>query len=1553
MQINSGDLTSEIQVGLRDALRALKPAEFERLAAALIGEMLDLPIFVASSGFQHGGDAGPAGRNSRAFRIETKRYGDTNLKSRELLGEIDHALMRDPALEAWILVATREASEQLAADLQWKMKEAGVPVLIIDWAQEGLPDLAALCSVSPEICARYLGDKWVHKIRAIAPALSETLLRIRREFQSWSLGFEGLRSLTHDNLRQIWTGPGRSRARFGQDVAGGDRSSTIVRKASADALQSWWDKEDSLLGPAILTGLEGYGKTWAAIGWLQANLDDLPILFTLPSSRFVNMVGSSQSEILGLLAAECAELSCKGDAGFWRNRLARLFKRPEEEGPVACLLMDGLNQDISIPWTRIFQVLQDEPFAGRLRAIATTRSHHFSERLRNLSGLLAPCTKVDVDRFSEEPGGELDQMLAHDNLTRDDLPDDLIAFARTPRLYAITIKLRQQLGGETPVTVHRLLWEYGRDTWSTGADRAFSEKDWKSVLKEIAEDFRNGLKELDDTALADRASRPDFDSEQVYNRLSELIDGQFLTVLPSGKYKLAEETTAFALGAALLARLTQSSGENLEAIDLILNRWLDPISGFDERADILRAAITIMVSQQERMDAQIATALLRAWLSTQNLSANHHAELRELAPALVAPLLGQLSFSPFGGFRAGWAYSLDALRDLPKTQTHRELVRDFAVNALVQFDRGIDAQTRRIDDTEKHRSEFLTKRLGRDEDGPHRILGRDFEFEGGVSNHAIGAIPALLEGHELVHFQEVFVRTAILEALSRSGMIWDDLKWVLLQNEIDFELTASALDSASKAILERQPEVGLHPDFPARVAALLLWLSGKDALEIEASEINPSLDSWANYKEDYERDPASSLFRLERRHVDLVLARHDIPLLRRLQRVEQFWQDPSLTVDSCFVEELEDFSDAFDLSEVHAGLSTTAGDLNLGKLVVPLARFSPSALARLMRRLYSRTEPDDSGARRSLAYHVHDGIVLQDSAMADTLMHRAGAGEDEEEKSYVRERFLLAAILDLSCVDQFKTLIEADLASFSYDPGKVLHNPSPAELEELIEWARERGRKSEKDLVLLLSITEANFSESALSWLSGLAFDDAFECRNVAIKTYANAAGERLGRELLERNWAWEPGSDTWINHYGSRALIDATLTTPFERIASAITPSLLPHALRERGSQAQDVAMAVEILDALLMDASAEIDPGGRISIDTDMHPSDPAAFSIEPPPLYSGWDAGFREMANREAVNEHRRRVVETAVARIREARAKHARLYLTHFFASDFDAIVEGSPQAITRWLSGCEDRTAAFRRRVVHAEGFMLALCEALLRLRPEMGASLWRALNDCLHTRYIGSAQIEERAHMLFRVTNCEEIAVLRSELLERAESDAELFDIALAAQANGELSWLDGIIAADGASKDAWRRQRAMILQGYLENGEISGTESGVDGSADHNPEGRLMRMQSWRFRDACSRHWWNTYWSAERDEDAYAAWTLFKHTADRRAHVWMRSFFRSESRSSKNSHRRLAHMRLNLKEVERAMKDQEKNLDREFLGRRQGNDIGPWRTPIDAQAFA
>ncbi len=323
----------------------LTPRAFERLTAALLSELLGLTIAIAKSGFQHGGDAGPGGRQGRRFRIETKRYADeTSLSDRELLGEIDHAVKNDPAIGAWFLTATRSAPEQPEQDLLRKSDALGLPVAVIDWKPDGFPALAALCTSAPHVIETMVSKEAGDLARSLASEGEDALSSLRRDLASWNLGFERLRALSLERLTTIWTTPRTSMAALGQDAAGGHHPGTIRRQRSFAALSAWWNDRAMADAPAAVVGWEGVGKTWAALDWLTDRQAKMPIVLVVPSSAVAGIASVSGITVM----VSCAVLGRFADPGRLRAppvpSPASVPVSPSEvSGSVCCSIPLGLN----------------------------------------------------------------------------------------------------------------------------------------------------------------------------------------------------------------------------------------------------------------------------------------------------------------------------------------------------------------------------------------------------------------------------------------------------------------------------------------------------------------------------------------------------------------------------------------------------------------------------------------------------------------------------------------------------------------------------------------------------------------------------------------------------------------------------------------------------------------------------------------------------------------------------------------------------------------------------------------------------------------------------------------------------------------------------------------------------------------------------------------------------------------------------------------------------------------------------------------------------------
>ena len=111
---------------LHDLLISKKSRVLEELACDLLGRLVGVVFSRARSGSQRGGDGGVRQGGGRHLIYEAKCYSaKTRFDDRSIRGEIDEAVERDPALEAWILVTTREVPEQTLTAMEGSRATSG------------------------------------------------------------------------------------------------------------------------------------------------------------------------------------------------------------------------------------------------------------------------------------------------------------------------------------------------------------------------------------------------------------------------------------------------------------------------------------------------------------------------------------------------------------------------------------------------------------------------------------------------------------------------------------------------------------------------------------------------------------------------------------------------------------------------------------------------------------------------------------------------------------------------------------------------------------------------------------------------------------------------------------------------------------------------------------------------------------------------------------------------------------------------------------------------------------------------------------------------------------------------------------------------------------------------------------------------------------------------------------------------------------------------------------------------------------------------------------
>ena len=226
--------------------------------------------------------------------------------------------------------------------------------------------------------------------------------------------------------------------------------------------------------------------------------------------------------------------------------------------------------------------------------------------------------------------------------------------------------------------------------------------------------------------------------------------------------------------------------------------------------------------------------------------------------------------------------------------------------------RDVDMRTER----DEWHSDRLKRLIGVDSSQRIKVVGVELELVDNPYGLPVFSVPSIIQAFPLAEALPIFEVAAVSFAIRGLGGSWDDLKWICLLNEIDPEETAKALRSLSREVSLRTPETGVHPEFPKRVASLLLRLTGHKADEEAAEVIDPDLEEFPTYEKDYLPQPSRSLFPLERRHAEITLNDTTLPLHYRVKRTKELWLDPSFTPPVAFVAELRREAQRIDVEKL-------------------------------------------------------------------------------------------------------------------------------------------------------------------------------------------------------------------------------------------------------------------------------------------------------------------------------------------------------------------------------------------------------------------------------------------------------------------------------------------------------------------------------------------------------------------------------------------------------------------------------------------------------------
>lgn len=1529
---------------LKQLLQELTPKRFEELIASLFSEFLQVPIYIAKSGFQFGADLGTAGNQTRNLRIECKKYRDTTLNDRELRGEIDDSLLMNNSLEAWILASTQELALQSADKLHKKSEDVGVPIIIIDWKTPGFPALAALCCTSPAIIEEYLSKTCRVLVEDLIADSHAALAQLTNELNSWSVGFNYLSKISHKKLDILWNSAREANAYFGQNIAGGE-AKTIDRKTISSNLTAWYESETD--EPVALLGNEGVGKTWAAVNWILSYSSELPITLLIPSSNSFRDKPINTFSIIELIADRLHELTkSQRSREHWQKRVELLLNRPVCEGPIFLILIDGLNQESSIDWTTLFKILQGELFAGRIRVIFTCRTLFYKNKLHEFRSLIFRPSSILVSDYDVSKNGELDRKLALEGFKREDFHTDLLDLAKNPRLFHLVLKLKENLSGSVAITVHRLLWEYGKDSLGTRNVESFSESEWQAWLKSMASSFLSGVNDFSLKEIGESTQRPDLGTREVQARISDIIDGNFVEENPeTGNHQFIPRMVSHALGLALLTELSSIDTDRFEDYEAKLNSWLDPISGLDERSELLRAAVAILLIKNSDTNNRLAGALVSAWLNSQNLPPSHAQELIIIAAGLVEPLLDTLEFSVDYAQDSARSLAVEAIKGIDKSLVQvYDSILERACNWLKEISLPFPFPEHQLRDLEDHYRNRIKNTLGKVEFGNWKILGKQFTLTRRADYSAADYIPNLLEGYPLAKAIPIFEMASIAQCIKDSKNLWTNLQWLSLLNEIDPEETIENLRKSSSIIRLREPEIGINRNLSSRAAAYMLWLSPLESDEIKAAEINNNSNGILTYENDYLLNPGTSVFSLERRHAKQVMRDPEILLRVKLQKVSKFLLDPEFEIPEEFKNEIIEASKSIDVSKLDSNINFTIEDHEFELMEVALARCSPKTLAKLMLKKLNQTKglAGDSRFRRSIESNKHFILAGEKEARSAEILRLSAKDQDDKREWLISSHFFMLELYERSALAQAKTLLEADIENVWIDVRSVLKSISLEEAEVLVASYGQSNPEKIAILLFLIIDTPVYKSQTLWTWLTDLAQSENLVIRELSFRNLAIASKEKFGKHLLDIKWGWNAEYSEWENHYGSLALIEATQCEPIENVCHLIAPWLLLRSINKRGNIPFEIDTALSIINKIVLVDNQNL-PDLGISVTIDLTQSEPYLQSRNIKPIKDDIkDFLFEDIETRR---ERYQESLDIAKKRIDETRKNGASFYLFSFGARDLDPLVNHSPESVQLWIEGLESLSIEFRKRVNLSSSFYVSLCETLLELNPELGTKLWVGLKEVLHAvHFTGSAGVDVLLNMLFKCSYSETVGKLREAILapQYSRTDEDLFSVVLAATLNNKSAWVDEMISKDKSSALAWKNKRAIVLEGFKSNNTLPVQNAWPDKALLTSYQVLLHKSAFRQNIEACSHFWWNAYLNSTDSVSGYANWVLFSKTADRRVWNWL-STEQSNLAETPFEKRKALHVILNLKQLKNDIKKHEQRIDKKYLGLDFPEDFGHW----------
>jgi hypothetical protein len=879
-------------------------------------------------------------------------------------------------------------------------------------------------------------------------------------------------------------------------------------------------------GIVALIGEEGAGKTWlTTLAW--QSLDDPPffLLCTTDNPAWEIALRAPLEFLARLLTDQTGGAGVHDAQQRWLRRLNNWAGRESSE-PRIWLVLDGLNERESRPWTAVIDALMALPAGLGVRLLLTSRPAFFSSRvLPRLAGYSV--RELKIEPFTEQ---EVLDALRRRGIEQTAVPVSVREFLRNPRVFSIAIGMLDRIKPDE-LTRERLLFEYWRKRFEERRDLQHNDGDIRRLLISHAQSIRSNLgapsravasfrRDLwkEHSGPARRILNPTIDDE-----LTEIESGRFFEPDPDldGNYRIRADGLAYALGLLVVDDLRGvPEAEMLTSIQAAI----DPIRGLDLMAEVVLAAVGISCIDPQCPDA-LAAALIHSLLDVQNLDDAHIDAPLAYVPSRPGAFIAaaELLWSDIQGHadrkRAlGWL-----LRERRDHESVRGLLDDairrwFALwcsepDQLPQHvHSGRDAERATVRHNERHaRTADLVAELSAEE--------RSFFEEccHRVDEPALMSIDSLalelIAGRPLAPFAKAIVAWQLCDTIAgriySSSGVDRELDWALRLNPIDLDATAHTLREALSRFEAAASSTGG------------LWTA------IRTLRSTGLAQDTARADELYRRLPPGEV-------------------LRGWRRIESFCDtdpiDPRSSMPTNLAKAVEDIT-AIEPEKVRASVGQSREDHDLAELTPALARFAPEVLFEKVRAVARNMGARTDHAARFLAFLLPKFSALLGAEEINSLREalRTFSATGDSADQHVGAQYLLMTLLPhLTADEQLQALL-----ALPEDRGEILllvRFFKPLEPDELAKQL-ERAERSNVVEDLRRTLFFSSSGKTALTQNSRIVLERCFSHTNhvvrlLAFETAAECEDEELICALAKSDWSGASDcAESTQSFYGSKAL--------------------------------------------------------------------------------------------------------------------------------------------------------------------------------------------------------------------------------------------------------------------------------------------------------------------------------------------------------------------------------------------------------------------------------